>query len=110
MSYDAAMGLFAIGLFVIIIVIRVGVRKAANKASDAVRNKWVDHKETKEPPQRMNLADRYGVQSQAANTSQSGRTTPAASQPASPKVCPQCGKELRTGAQFCPSCGTKIGN
>ena len=110
MSYDAAMALFAISLFAIIIIIRVVVRKATNKASDVVRNKWVEHKEAKEPPQRMNLADRYGVQSQTANTARPRDASSAVPQNASSRVCPQCGRGLREGARFCPDCGTKIGN
>lgn len=41
------------------IVIRFVLKKAAYKASDAIRNKMIDKNEEKNPPQQENLTDRF---------------------------------------------------
>ncbi len=45
-----------VGIF---LVIRFGVNAAANKANDAISNKWSRYKNAKEPQGRELLADRY---------------------------------------------------
>lgn len=60
--YDIFILIGALLFAALIIVIRIVVKKGVYKASDAIRNKYYENKELKNPPVQENLADRFNNQ------------------------------------------------
>ena len=101
-------------------VLRYVINIGANKINDSVRNAYVRNKETKNPPKKERLADRYAGTQYAVNAAVSSNVTNAAVREAIPvnsepeellKFCPYCGSDLSEMEKddlFCPNCGSKL--
>ena len=56
---SAAGIILAISLSAVLVVVVIIIANICNKATDGIRNKYIDAKEKRNPPKPENLADRY---------------------------------------------------
>ena len=113
MGKNGLLILFAIGLVLMIYVIRYVINRIVHAGADAIGNKIKQARSQKHPAQDQSLAQRLGASQQNAQADPAqnsireaeSRQTSAA---ASDSVCVACGAPLKPGSTFCGKCGTQL--
>lgn len=107
----------AVGLVLLIYLIRYIIAKIIYKGTDAIENKLRQIEPGTRATGSQSLAQRLGVSGQNPPNVQPGQTPPPQPQPGNPSVsaqgqrasfCEVCGAPVEPGSSFCSQCGAKV--
>lgn len=126
MDKNVLLIIFAVGLVLMIYVIRYIINRVVNKGADAIGNKIRQVQSEKHPAENQSLAERLGAQPQTPPAVQSNQTPPpqpqsgnladrfqtsTPSQPTATQAgafCAKCGAAVKPGSAFCAKCGAEL--
>lgn len=108
----------AVGLVLMIYVIRYIISRVLHKGADAIENKIRQARSEKHPAENQSLAERLGTSGQNPQSFQAQSSTPtdgfqqpsviAPNDDRPISFCTKCGAAVKPGNTFCVKCGAEL--